>query len=186
MYYIDRHLHTAVAAAAVSKTEQTDDFVWFFKQVEKFVGDSINSVHTIISDEASSIATAIETCFASSVKHQLCLWHLLQNLQRIVTEVAFGRAFGLTIRQRVRKLLYYDGYTDNQWNAEYEQLIQLPESIGDKTRSRFLTYMSKIQLKRHQFCYYKLKYSFNLDTFVSSRAEALHRYVLHLHLYICI
>jgi len=93
----------------------------------------------------------------------------------LVTKVAFGKEYAKCIRDGIRKLLYYDNYSDQKWKEEHKKLIQKPISIREETRTRFTTFMNKIKLKREQLCYFKLKYDHNMNVFVTSRAEALHR-----------
>ncbi|CAG8793969.1 5040_t:CDS:1 [Dentiscutata erythropus] len=111
-------------ASRLISNETISSFCCVLQQLKQVVSDiTINKIQTILTNRDLAILSSIRNGL-SHVKHQLCIWHLEQNIVKNLTGkldnrfLAFSKNFKITIIQNTEEMF------KTNWN---DLLVEYPE-----------------------------------------------------------
>jgi hypothetical protein len=84
---IDNHSKTLTAALSFIRAEAAEDFIFIFKCLDElvFYGEDFNSPRVLITDQSAGMIKALrETESWGGIIHQLCGWHMVQNIKTFI------------------------------------------------------------------------------------------------------
>ncbi|CAG8690699.1 1467_t:CDS:1, partial [Cetraspora pellucida] len=71
---------TFLIASGLLTNETIPSYCWIFRQLKELIGDTtFYSIQTLLTDREHALISAVRT-EAPHIKHQLCIWHVEQNI----------------------------------------------------------------------------------------------------------
>ena len=128
-----------IAAAALTLTETIPEYVWVLRQLKAALGPTqTEACEVLISDLDLALEAAIASAW-SEINHQLCFWHMMQNLSRKIRPTL--RSVYPEFQKIVTRLSYSE--TEDEFDriwTEVQTILQshpaLLEYIDNTYRSR--------------------------------------------------
>ncbi|CAG8619519.1 17554_t:CDS:2 [Racocetra fulgida] len=159
---------TFLIASGLLADETTLTYCWILHQLKKVADDDvINRVRTILTDRDLAVLPAIKTELLH-VKHQLCTWHIEQNIVKNLTSklsskfVAFSKDFKLVMTETV----------EDQFTIRWGRLLKEYPEVN--------SYMKQWKSISHMWAYCYTNKNVNYGIRTTQRSEASNAYLKRL------
>ncbi|CAG8552747.1 6243_t:CDS:2 [Cetraspora pellucida] len=166
---VDAMRITFLIASGLISNETILSFCWVLQQLKQVVDDiTINKIQTILTDKDLAMLSFIRNEL-SHVKHQLCIWHLEQNIVKNLTGklgnrfLAFSKDFKITMMQNTEKMF------KTSWNY---LLVEYPEVES------YMNEQWKPLSYAWEYCFTNKNTNYGIRT--TQQSEASNAYLKHL------